>query len=44
MAINPPLDEYAEAAAPRGGARWLQAGREFAQRQPLGTVGIEEKA
>jgi peptide/nickel transport system permease protein len=39
VAINPPLDEYAEAAALRGGARWLQAGREFAQRQPLGTVG-----
>ena len=39
MAINPPLDEYAEVAAPRGGARWLHAVQDFARRQPLGSVG-----
>ena len=39
MAINPPLDEYAEVAAPPGGARWLHAVQDFARRQPLGAVG-----
>ena len=39
MAINPPLDEYAEVAAPPGGARWLHAVQDFARGQPLGAVG-----
>jgi peptide/nickel transport system permease protein len=39
VAINPPLDEYAEVAGPARAARWREAIREFVQRQPLGSVG-----
>ena len=39
MAVSPPVGEYLESAAPSAGIRWLQAARDFARRQPLGSVG-----
>jgi peptide/nickel transport system permease protein len=39
MAISPPLDRYTEVAAPPERPRALAAVREFAWRQPLGTMG-----